>query len=273
VNFSQAFNPIRSIRTSWQLLRRSPLPLGIGALTVVFFECLGGHMLGRLYQEPWPWIPSRASIFPSACVLISFLCAPWLTLGYANVLEKSITRGRAEIADLFDTRGRYAAMVGTYIVLRIFFFVSDLPIVALSDEGKFLRESLHVPLSVTRFAFLAEIVFIAALTWVWLGIALWTQVLVFEGGGPWSVMRRSWQLVRGHRLRLIVFLIAVCVTMVAGVIGCIVGALVTISIAHLALYESYWALTRSDEAPASSTAVITDPPPTAVSTVAGPSME
>lgn len=65
---------------------------------------------------------------------------------------------------------------------------------------------------------------IVPLAWVSLGLTFMQSELVYDlSVGPVEAMRRSWAMVRGHRITIIVFYLFSMVVLIAGVLACCVG--------------------------------------------------
>ena len=94
-----------------------------------------------------------------------------------------------------------------------------------------------------------------ALLYVWLGLALGEHAVVFEELGPMDALDRTWSLARGRRmdlfLLLLIFGLFKVAALIAGLLMCCVGVLVTLPFAYsmgaVALSEGFLLLTRTPE--------------------------
>jgi len=138
-----------------------------------------------------------------------------LELGMTNVLLKLRDRGRAEFADLFNIFDRVPFfMVSMFIVL----VVVAIGLVLLIVPGIYLAIRLQ-----------------------------FVGYRILEGDGPFDALQNSWNLTEGHVLELLLFDLLLFGIIIAGILALLVGVLVAVPVAGLAMTDMYRFLKPSGE--------------------------
>ena len=91
------------------------------------------------------------------------------------------------------------------------------------------------------------LIWFPAFLYVALGISLAEQAVALEGLQPVESLKRSWSLVSGHRLMLLLYWVVTGIFTSLGVCLCFFGLFVTGTMALTARSESYLALVRGGE--------------------------
>ena len=249
MDFARAYDPIRAFQAAWRLLTRSPLPLLVGGILLVAMDIawqVGVRLdeTGRISEDA-----VIGALACGGCVgLALFLLSSWITLGLATAVETTITHGRATVGDAFDARGRLFEMVLGRVLVFLIWLGSLIPFVLIGLGAWFLHESLRVPEEIVVIStLLAGLAYLPFWLYLVLGISLFMSAIAIEGLGPTASVRRSWELVRGNRWRLLLYWIVVAVFSLLGICLCCVGIFLTGTLGNIALYESYFALTRGDD--------------------------
>jgi hypothetical protein len=242
MSFADAYDPIRALAASWRLLVRSPLPLLAGG---VLLTLLGdGPRLGVCCHDEG-WI-NPAAIFFAVCTF-GFCCgigglllSAWLSLGLANATEKTLVSGSARFEELFVSRGRFFDMVLVRVLRFAILLALAIPFFLVLIAGAILGDNRHVDEDLIGLGVvLSWLVYFPFYLFVGLGLTLAVQAVAIEGLQPTEALRRSWSLVRGNRLRLLVYWIALFVFTLIGLCLCCVGMLGTGALAQIAANESY----------------------------------
>lgn len=138
-----------------------------------------------------------------------------LKLGMTNVLLKLRDNGRAEFADIFNIFDR----VPFYLVsMLIALLAVGIGLVLLVIPG------------------------------IYIGIRLqFTGYRILEGDGPLAALQNSWNLTQGHVVELLLFDLLMFGIIIAGVLALLVGVLVAVPVAGLAMTDMYRFLKPSHE--------------------------
>jgi hypothetical protein len=122
-----------------------------------------------------------------------------LALGRERVVGSAIALGLR----------RFLPLLGASLLLGILAVVVALPILMLAGVG---LKDLGTPSGADagRIA-LAMLALIAVFVALWARFMLMTPAAASGPGGPVAIMRRSWQLTRGHSLRLIGFILLILI--------------------------------------------------------------
>lgn len=244
MNFADAFDPVRALQSAWRLLARAPLALFVGGAVCWFFS--DSPSFGFSLQEHHGFTPQHVLTLLSVglcCGIIALLFSSWAALGLAHATEKTMQGEPAQFGDLFATRGRFVDMVLLRVLLFLIASGVCLPFVAIALAGAFANDVLHVHEAVVVLACLfIGLAYLPVCVYVVLGCSLAVRVLAIDGATPTEAVRRSWDLVRGNRLRLFVYWLALWVFMLLGLVLCCVGVVLTGAISEVAMNESYLAL-------------------------------
>jgi hypothetical protein len=259
MDFAHAYDPIRALRSAWKLLGRAPLAfLACGALLLLV-------QVGFAIAFPLTFAEHRHLHRISVIALLGFfgsvsavayLVGCWLSLGLAQAVEKSVVTGTARPGDLFETRDRYFEMVFGGAVVFLVSLLALLPFVAIALVATFLHERVRVPVPLVAFGgFISAAAYLMVYLYVLLGVSLWRQAIAIEGLGPVAALGRSWRLANGHRLRLALYWLVMSLVTFVGFwgglmlfcCGVIPGLVLSVTLAQIAQFESYFALVRADD--------------------------
>jgi hypothetical protein len=176
-----------------------------------------------------------------------FFARTWVTVGYAHAVEETVRTGAADVSTLFDARGRFVNLVLARLAVFVAGTAGLLPIAALGAGAAITEEMTQIPepLIVLGTAF-GILLYLPVYLYVMLGFTFVVPSVALDGRGVGDSLAYSWKLAAGKRLRLFVYLLVLFVVGVAGLLACGVGVLVTGSLGHAAIYESWLAWTRGD---------------------------
>ncbi len=256
MEFNRAYDPIRALQSSWKALAQAPLPLILGGVLLLLTWSGGGGGNGfSLVEHDGGSVLSgwHLILLPllgiCACVGIAlFLFSSWVQIGFANSVEEVLRTGHTEVGHLFDAKGRFGSMVLARILCLIISVLGWLPFIVLvgitliATHG-FERHQALIPIILIPGALIWTPVF----GYVWLGISLAEQAVAIEGLQPVDSLKRSWSLVSGNRLMLLLYWIVTVIFTVLGLCLCFFGYFVTGTLAMTARSEAYLALVRGGE--------------------------
>lgn len=263
MTFADAFDPFRSLRSSWKVLRAAPLALLIGGLLLFLTDPGGsGGNFGGQFQREYDQhagdvdAATRAFLvllagavgFGLCCFAIgAFLVHSWIWIGFANTVERALRTGSTEVGALFDPRGRMPTMLITRLVGGVFETLCWIPLGLAIGAAILFRSSEAFPFVAAALALTGSFVSFCIWAYVGLGLSLAKPIVALEGLHPLDALNKSWTLVRGNRLALLWFYIVTVVVALFGFCLCCVGALATYTLFYTARVESYLLLTRGDD--------------------------
>lgn len=258
MEFNQAYDPFRALQTSWQALKKAPLPLMIGGVVLLITGGGGGGgggNIGKSFEgnEDVNWdvlAPLLVGFLGLFCCLgiVFFVISSWVRIGFANAVEEVLRTGDADVGRVFDGRGRLGSMILARLLAGLIQVASVLPyglvvlIAALATEGFERDEELGAAILVA-----GAVLYLPVIIYVGLGVGLTDQVVALEGLQPVDSIRRSWSLVKGHRWMLFWYSIVTAIFAFIGICACCIGVFLTGTMAEIAKSESFLAYTRGRE--------------------------
>lgn len=257
MEFNQAYDPFRALQTSWQALKKAPLPLIIGGVILVITGDGGGGggNFGSSFhgQHDIDWdvlAPMLVGVVGIFCCLgiVFFVISSWVRIGFANTVEEVLRTGEGDVGRVFDGKGRLGPMILSRLLAGLIVVASILPYglvvlaAALATEGFDRNEEVAAVILIGGL-----IVYLPVILYVGLGVALADQAVALEGLQPVDSVRRSWSLVRGHRWMLLWYSIVTAIFAAIGLCACCIGIFLTGTMTEIAKSESFLALTRGQE--------------------------
>jgi len=253
MEFGRAYSPFRALTVAWKLVRRAPATMFLGGLILFLFNGSAGSGIsvsltrGEIARlDPLWWVLIGIVALGGlvvASALWVFDC--WVRVGYARAVERVLSRGEEQIGDLVRAEGLWVPMMVTRLVVYAIDLCVLLPGMGFATlawyAGDAIQGSMLGWVSCAIIAAAYSLVF----AYVGLGVCLAGRAVAIEGLPPPAALRRSWDLVRGHRVRLGTYY---CVLWVVGVLGiflCCIGVVFSATLASVAHNESYLRLVRS----------------------------
>lgn len=267
MQFSAAFDPIRSFQAAWKLLKQAPLTVVIGGLLLMFLEGGGGggsnffyrehgfrggaglsEEFRQVFEEVKPWLLVLIPI--ALCVGIAFFAlSSWLLIGFGRAIEFALRTSKDDLGKVFSGGDRFGAMLLGRFLSGLIQFAIALPLagvilaaVLLSDRG-----GPDVVLVVGAVAF--SLVWFVLALYVWLGLCLVTPIVALETCTPTDAIARSWKLASGHRLQLFWFWLFQVFLSIAGLCLCCIGLLLVSPLKSVMHFEAYISLTKGQQYP------------------------
>jgi len=267
MEFSQSYDPIRSLQSAWKLLMQAPVMVLIGGLLLGFLE--GGGTQGfrfrpgrwdfgrvhnpveffeQLFGDMQPWL---AIMIPIAiCVAIVFFAlSSWIEVGFARGVESALRTGKDDIGKVFSGGDRFGAMLLARFLSALIQIAVFLPIVALLSAAFYFErnEGTNPLLALGLVAF--GLVWLVLAIYVTLGLYLVNPLVAFESCSPTEALARSWKLASGHRLQLFWFMLLQMLLTMAGLCLCCIGLFLAVPLTQVMRFEAYVALTKGGEYP------------------------
>lgn len=254
MSFSSAFDPVRALGESWRLVARAPVPLLLAGSGLVLLSADGVEERFERSQSLRidGWESAFEHLFATAftavaCVvgILAFLAACFLTVTLARTVERTAHEGRAELSDVLSAGGRFVPMLVTQVLCGLGLILLGAPLLLVVWVG--VAAAPHGGDVFGAVALLLAVAWIPLFVYVYLGLRLAEPAIALEGLEPVAAIRRSWELVRGNRWRLLFYLLVTALFEWLGVFLCCVGVLLTGTMKRVAVNESYLRLVRSEE--------------------------
>lgn len=267
MQFSQAYDPIRSLQAAWKLLKQAPVMVLIGGLLLAFLEgggSGGGNFMVRDHGPRGASGPGEAvqqafeDMKPLLLVLIPFLIciglaffalSSWIEVGFARAIEAGLRTGKDEIGKVFSGGDRFGAMLLGRFLAGLIQFASALPLMAVAVVVAIVADGHSIqPLLVVGLVAFA-LLWVVLMIYVALGLYLVNPVVAFESCSATEAISRSWKLAGGQRLQLFWFVLLQFFLTIAGFCACCIGLFVTMPLTQVMRFEAYVALTKGGEYP------------------------
>lgn len=243
MEFRRAFDPVRALSSSWTLMLRAPLALILGGIMLALTEGDFGSGVHWSGEEDWDDPEAMAAgAIGLVCCCIGF--GIWifnclLQVGFAGALQRVMVTGEERFSDLFKERGLWLGMVLARLLKFVIIFASFLPFFVMIGGPLALGHGLDVwPLGVIAAVFFG-LAYVPIFFYVILGLALVEQAVAVESLAPVAGLQRSWEVAKGNRLSLFVFLLVTVIVEIAGLLACCVGVLFTSAWSYTAWFEAY----------------------------------
>ena len=247
MNFSQAFNPLRSLKSVFETMKLQPAHLWGGGILLLFLE--GGIQGSFQFIEPLGMaLGEEAMVFLvcGSCVLgIGLLLASiWLAAGLFLNFRSVMQTGEATSGGIFDHQGKFLPLLLTRLLVGL---ASLLPMLPIGILFALLFASSSVlsaaPLIAVSVVFSLFLLFVSI--YVGTGLVLSEAALLYEDREPVDAVKRSWALAKGNRLRLFAFMLVNFLFTLAGFLLCCVGVSATGTIARFAIFEAFLQLSET----------------------------
>jgi hypothetical protein len=258
MRLEQAYDPLRSVQAAWDLLRRTPLTVLVGALLPVVAQwaifgalqfCLPIFALAGALSKPpeiervFPLFAAIAGTF--GIVFFTFQC--WIDVGFARAIERCLATGTEAARLLFGGADGLGHMMLAKILTGLAMIPAFLPLLILLPVGLVIgtmQLAVGWKLLAVGFAFAVSgclMVFLA------LGFALAGPIVALERCTAGAALARSWRLARGRRWRLLWFFVFLGLLGFAGMLLCGIGMLMAVPLIQAMQVEAYVALTHDSE--------------------------
>ena len=261
MRFGDAYDPIRSLKTTWSLVKQAPLSTLIGGLLLALFSGGGGGggaNFGNISQHhdgsssiDWSvLLPIVLGILGIVLcvVIVCFLVSSWLLPGFARAIQHSLRTGSDDIARVFDASGRFVPVMLTRLLGLAISLLISLPFVAVTVVAFLIANThRHADGAVVLLAVLAALAYLPIFIYLSLGLSLMQPIAAVEEATPSQALKRSWEIAHGNRWQLIWFFLFTGIFGAIGVCACCIGVFLTMPMAQVMQIEAYLALTRGDQ--------------------------
>lgn len=253
----RAFHPIRSLQSSWRLLSQAPLPLWVGGLLLVLLESIGGTG-GRVSSQGgdelalgWGLLVLLMLLGVVLWLVVS-LASAYLSVGYFNTVREVMRSGQAAFEDVLDARGRWGRLFFARIVQGLLGLCAALPMAVPPTVAMMLHAGLGLERELAiLLGILGVLAYLPAFFYILLGLVFVEYEVALRGASIGDAISHSWQLARGKRLQLIVFILASILIAIVGMMLCCVGFLPALILINVMWCEAYVQATRDGHDPES----------------------
>jgi hypothetical protein len=256
LEFSEAFSPVRAIQHGIAAIQRAPASLLVGGFAIFLVDaCSGGGGNGDFSSivkedsSPEEALAMAAVVLAALAVgavvgFFAFLVRCWLLPGWIRLHRHVLEHGTDSFPLLFGGGDAFLPLVGWRLLFNIVsfgtFVVAAIPGAALIGVG-FVQDANMV--LVGSGVALLLLLALPTSIYVALGLSLGDHAVALEGMGPLAALDRSWELTRGNRLTLFVYLLVTGLFTVLGFLLCCVGVIGTRAVTDVGTTESYLLLT------------------------------
>ena len=257
MEFSQAFDPGRALGHGFSSLGKAPLSILLGGflfLLIALFPDFGldEQQMRALMEATSP--PQAFAVLrdflPGLLIgavlgFISFLVRCYLMVGWIRVHRHVLAERSENVALLFSGADGFGRLV-SWEVLRGFVGLGTLLVALLPGSALLIAGGTIGGGVVMKFLGLLLLLLLPIPVMVYVSLGLWfgDRAVVLDGCSPTEALERSWELARGKRLQLFLFVLVVELLGLAGLVACCIGVFVTRAVADVATTEAYLAWTR-----------------------------
>lgn len=239
MHFRVAYDPWRALGGAWKLVPRAPTTLVVGALLLFLLE---GAALGFSFDEGSLSSGVLVPPFAAGCCclgLLLWLASCLLSIGLASAVESAARGERERFTCLFEPRERFLAMVLARLGKWLAWLVASLPFVVMIGGPIAVGGALDLEVLGGVVGVLGGLAYLPLWFYLVLGLTLVEEAVAFEGRDPVAAFRRSFELARGNRLQLLMYVLVMLVVHLGGFCLCLVGIFLTGPWTRLAWYESF----------------------------------
>ncbi|MDP2305123.1 MAG: hypothetical protein Q8P18_03770 [Pseudomonadota bacterium] len=246
MDIDEAFSPMRALRHGADALQRAPVGLLLGGfLLFVIDSCSGSGGGGDLSEITQRMDAAQARLLVSLVWIsallgiVMFVVRCWFVVGWIRLQRTVLETGADSVGLLFAGGDAFFRMLGWRLLNRLILLgttaVAAIPGGALVALGS--SQEIDAMASLGVVVMLLTV--LPVVVYVWLGLALGDHAVALDGLGPVGALDRSWELARGHRLRIGVFVAVTDLFSALGLLACCIGYFVTRTIAEIGLTEAY----------------------------------
>jgi len=252
MNFKDAFNPIRSLKATFEAMNLAPAQLWGGGILLVFLDACTSNSgqtnsSGGLSEEALIFLV----VVGCGLGLIAFLASSWVRPGVFLNLKSVLATGEVDSHGIFDHQGLFVQVllarllkgaIGLVVALLVMSPLIIAFFVALGAD-----EDFGGVLMIGALIFFFLIGF-PTLIYLTCGLAFVGEIVIYEGASPMEALSRSWNLASGNRLQIFLYGLVTGVFSLLGLLLCCIGVLATGAVVTLAWGEAYLQLSDSEKA-------------------------
>jgi hypothetical protein len=180
------------------------------------------------------------------CAVVIVLFRAWLHPGYLRLRAEILRTGSGSFATLFGGADVFGSMLAykvlSWVISMGVVLGALVPGIAVVIVGAVLESTPVAVVGLVMAALLSTPVSI----YVWLGLRFGAHAVALDGDGALEALERSWALARGHRLRMLLYMVVTGALWLGGMCVCCVGIFVTRAVVDVARTEAYLLATRDE---------------------------
>ncbi|MCH2105882.1 MAG: hypothetical protein MK291_04495 [Planctomycetes bacterium] len=279
MEFKEAFNPIRSLKSTFKTMGLAPGALWGGGIFLMILELLSGLGLagfnwalqtdtlsginpyhweqtipGPLGTELKEWFLESSAIayVGGALIALSFLMASARVFpGVLHKLRDVHQSGSSEGDSVFADRGLFGLVLKLKLLLLLLGLLLSLPIFFSEYVEARINSDGNPDLSLDGLLISSGITlaWLVPYCYVIFGISFVLQSTIYEGLQPGDALKRSWALMRGNRWRYFVFFLFQMLITLCGYLMCCVGVFATGALGLMMQSEAFLQLTSQEGSP------------------------
>ena len=255
MNFKDAFDPIRSLKATFNAMNLAPAQLWGGGILIAFLDACTSNS----GQNNNSGGGSSEEIFLIvACVgctlgLIAFLASSWVRPGVFLNLKSVLETDEPDSKGIFDHRGLFvqvllARLLKGAIALVVTLLVTSPLIVAFfigfaAPSGEGIAGAILIGAAAFFF-----VIGLPTLIYLFCGLAFVGEIVIYEGAQPREALSRSWNLASGNRMQIFLYGLVTGIFALLGLLLCCIGVIATSAVTTLAWGEAYLQLNDSERA-------------------------
>ena len=253
MNFATAYDPFRALKAAWELLKKAPATILVGGvlLSITDGGCSGGNQFvsdgGRHYSD----IEVAAMVMIVIAVLVlavgAWLFSCLLKVGFPTAVEKVHNSDQEQVGAIFKSEGRWLNMVVATFLQMLALFAAVVPMLLVVGFAALVAAAADSPAVGFAIGGAGFLVWLPFFIYIALGLGFIPLAVALERLNPIEAFGRSWGLVRGNRLQLLLFHIVTTIFTLLGLLACCVGVLFTSALTYTANADAYLRLVRSRE--------------------------
>ncbi len=181
-----------------------------------------------------------------SCGALMFAFRCWIHGGYLLVQEETLRTGQGSFGSLFGGARVFLPLLLWKLLYGLIsagtLFLASMPGIWLALAGVVYEST---PLLISGAA-LALLLGLPAAIYVWLGLFFGDYQVVLDRRGVLESLGASWDMVRGQRLRLLLYLFVMGLFSLTGLVLCCVGVIATRAVRDCGVTEAYLRQTRGE---------------------------
>ena len=138
-------------------------------------------------------------------------------------------------------------MVGSTFIVALLAVATIVPVVLIGFGVGAAAYQAGGEEAAVPFVILIVVLSLPLIFYVFLGLSLAPEAVAIEGYTAVESIKRSWSIVKGNRLRLLLYYIVTGIVAFLGLFACCIGVIFTSTLVYIAYMDSYLRLVRPIE--------------------------
>lgn len=179
--------------------------------------------------------------FATAIILII------MQIGVIKFFLKVVDGGRPELGDIFEGGEHFWRYLGAFVLVGLVAFA-----VALPAAGLIVLLPTNLATAYLYLPVIGLVVIVALAIYLAVHLIFFPYLVIDQNAGPLTAIKESWKIARGLEWPLVLFLLALAVINIIGVMLLGLGLLISLPLSQLALaylYRKLQTIAQQDELP------------------------